>query len=206
MDLKELLGEDLFNQVSEKLGDKKIMIDDKNFIPKARFDEVNEAKKELEKQISDRDKQLKDLSVKAQGNEELTKQIEELQLSNKQIAKDYEEKINKMQFDNALEGALTNAKCKNTKALKALLDIDNVKLNEGKLEGLEEQLNKLKESDSYLFDLEPQVPNSTGGLGNFGRMGKPGITKEEFDKMSYSQRMELYQSDRESYNALTSEN
>lgn len=168
MDLKELLGEDLFNQVSEKLGDKKIMIDDKNFIPKARFDEVNEAKKELEKQISDRDKQLKDLSVKAQGNEELTKQIEELQLSNKQIAKDYEDRINKMQFDNALEGALTNAKCKNTKALKALLDIDNVKLNEGKLEGLEEQLNKLKESDSYLFDLET-APVSTGGIGNFGR-------------------------------------
>lgn len=168
MDLKELLGEDLFNQVSEKLGDKKIMIDDKNFIPKSRFDEVNEAKKELEKQISDRDKQLKDLSVKAQGNEELTKQIEQLQLSNKQIAKDYEDRINKMQFENALEGALTNAKCKNAKALKALLDIDNVKLNEGKLEGLEEQLNKLKESDGYLFDLET-TPPSTGGIGNFGR-------------------------------------
>lgn len=168
MELKELLGEELFNQVSEKLGDKKLMIDDKNFIPKSRFDEVNEAKKELEKQISDRDKQLKDLSVKAQGNEELTKQIEELQLSNKQIAKDYEDRINKMQFENALDGALTNAKCKNAKALKALLDIDNVKLNEGKLEGLEEQLNKLKESDNYLFDLET-APASTGGIGNFGR-------------------------------------
>lgn len=177
MDLKELLGENLFNQVSEKLGDKKLMIDDKNFIPKSRFDEVNEAKKELEKQISDRDKQLKDLSIKAQGNEELTKQIEQLQLSNKQTVKDYEDRIAKMQFENALEGALTNAKCKNTKALKALLDIDNIKYQDDKLEGLEEQLKALKESDSYLFDIETQQ----GGSGFNPGGGAPGF-KNPFSK------------------------
>lgn len=162
MDLKEILGEELYKQVTEKLGDKKIMIDDGNFIPKSRFNEVNEAKKELEKQISDRDKQLKDLSTKAQGNEELTKQIEELQLSNKQTKDDYENKIASIQFDYALEGALTSAKCKNNKALKALLNLDEVKYQDGKLEGLETQLEGLKTEASYLFDTEQQTPPGSG--------------------------------------------
>lgn len=168
--LKELLGEELYSQVTEKLGDKKIMVDDGNFIPKSRFDQVNQAKKELEAQLKDRDTQLADLSKNNKDNESLLNQIKDLQALNKQTTADYENKINQIQFDYALEGALNNAKCKNSKALRALLDIDNVKLNEGKLEGLEEQLNKLKESDSYLFDLET-TPANTGGLGNFGRGG-----------------------------------
>lgn len=183
MELKELLGEELFNQVSDKLGDKKLMIDDKNFIPKSRFDEVNEAKKDLEKQISDRDKQLKDLSTKAQGNEELSKQIEQLQLSNKQIAKDYEDKITKMQFDNTLDKSLSSAKVKDTKLIKALLDMDNIKYQEGNLEGLDSQIEAIKTSHSYLFDIE-STPPSTGGIGNFGRQGKQIINpwkKETFN-------------------------
>ncbi|WP_290454748.1 phage scaffolding protein [Romboutsia ilealis] len=168
--LKELLGDELYSQVTEKLGDKKIMVDDGNFIPKSRFDQVNQAKKDLEVQLKDRDTQLADLSKNNKDNESLLNQIKDLQALNKQTTTDYESKINQMKFDHALEGALNNAKCKNSKALRALLDIDNVKLNEGKLEGLEEQLNKLKESDSYLFDLET-TPANTGGLGNFGRSG-----------------------------------
>lgn len=180
MDLKELLGEELYKQVTEKLGDKKVMVDDGNFIPKSRFDEVNEAKKELEKQISDRDKQLKDLSAKAQGNEELTKQIEELQLSNKQTKDDYENKIASIQFNYALEGALTGAKCKNNKALKALLNLDEVKYQEGKLEGLESQIESLKKEASYLFDIESN-PGSKG----FNPGGEPGF-KNPFSKEHFN--------------------
>lgn len=202
--LKELLGEELYSQVTEKLGDKKIMVDDGNFIPKSRFDQVNQAKKELEVQLKDRDTQLADLSKNNKDNENLLNQIKDLQALNKQTTTDYENKINQMQFDYALDGALTNAKCKNSKALRALLDIDNVKLNEGKLEGLEEQLNKLKESDSYLFDLET-TPANTGGLGNFGRSGKASITKEDFNKMSYNDRVKLYNENPEMYTELSGE-
>lgn len=162
MDLKEILGEELFAQVSEKLGDKKVMVDDGNFIPKSRFNEVNEAKKELEKQISDRDKQLKDLSKNNTDNEELSKQIEQLQLSNKQTKDEYESKISSIQFDYALEGALSSAKCKNNKALKALLDMEGIKYQEGKLEGLESQLEGLKNEASYLFETEEQPPAGGG--------------------------------------------
>ena len=168
--LKELLGEELYSQVTEKLGDKKIMVDDGNFIPKSRFDQVNQAKKELEVQLKDRDTQLADLSKNNKDNESLLNQIKDLQALNKQTTTDYENKINQMQFDYALDGALTNAKSKNNKALKALLDMNSIKYQEGKLEGLQEQIEALQKDASYLFDLET-APANTGGLGNFGRGG-----------------------------------
>lgn len=166
--LKELLGEELYSQVTEKLGDKKIMVDDGNFIPKSRFDQVNQAKKELEVQLKDRDTQLADLSKNNKDNENLLNQIKDLQALNKQTTTDYENKINQMQFDYALDGALTNAKSKNNKALKALLDMDSIKYQEGKLEGLQEQIEALQKDASYLFDLNT-APTNTGGLGSFGR-------------------------------------
>ena len=168
--LKELLGEELYSQVTEKLGDKKIMVDDGNFIPKSRFDQVNQAKKELEVQLKDRDTQLAELSKNNKDNENLLNQIKDLQALNKQTTTDYENKINQMQFDYALDGALTNAKSKNNKALKALLDMNSIKYQEGKLEGLQEQIEALQKDASYLFDLNT-APANTGGLGNFGRGG-----------------------------------
>ena len=166
--LKELLGEELYSQVTEKLGDKKIMVDDGNFIPKSRFDQVNQAKKELEVQLKERDTQLADLSKNNKDNESLLNQIKDLQALNKQTTTDYENKINQMQFDYALDGALTNAKSKNNKALKALLDMNSIKYQEGKLEGLQEQIEALQKDASYLFDLNT-APTNTGGLGSFGR-------------------------------------
>ena len=166
--LKELLGEELYSQVTEKLGDKKIMVDDGNFIPKSRFDQVNQAKKELEVQLKDRDTQLADLSKNNKDNENLLNQIKDLQALNKQTTTDYENKINQIQFDYALDGALTNAKSKNNKALKALLDMNSIKYQDGKLEGLQEQIEALQKDASYLFDLNT-APTNTGGLGSFGR-------------------------------------
>lgn len=182
MDLKELLGEELYKKVTEKLGDKKVMVDDGNFIPKAMFDQVNEQKKELDKQLTGYKTQLEELSKNNKDNEALVKQIEELQLTNKQASEAYENKIKAMEFDYTLDTALNSSKCKNNKALKALLDMNSIKYQDGKLEGLEEQINSLKESESYLF--EDVTPRDTGGVGHFGRKGK-GITnpwaKETFN-------------------------
>lgn len=168
MDLKELLGEELYSQVEVKLGDKKITVDDGNFIPKSRFDQVNEAKKELDTQLKDRDKQLEELSKNNKDSEALFKQIKDLQALNKQTQTDYEAKIDKIQFDNVLDSALSSAKCKNNKALKSLLDIEGIKYQEGKLEGLEGQLEALKKEASYLFEVE----SNQGGSG-FNPGGEP---------------------------------
>ena len=127
-----------------------------------------------------------------------------MQALNKQTITDYKNKINQIQFDYALDGALTNAKSKNNKAIKALLDMNSIKYQEGKLEGLQEQIEALQIDASYLFDLN-NTPSNTGGIGNFGRGGKVSITKEDFNKMSYNDRVKLYNENPEMYTELSGE-
>jgi hypothetical protein len=162
MDLKELLGEDLYNQVMQKAGDSKIaIVSDGNWFPKDKFDQVNSDNKDLKKQLKDRDVQLSELKTKATGNEELTKQINELTELNKKTAADYQAKLDQQSFDFALKDALSGAKAKNPKAVEALLNKDSIKLDGDKLLGLDEQLKGIKESDSYLFDSEDQHRQQT---------------------------------------------
>ena len=67
----------------------------KGFIPKARFDEVNTAKADLEKQVADRDKQLKTLKDEAKDSEVLQAKITELEDANKATKKAYEDMISR---------------------------------------------------------------------------------------------------------------
>ena len=83
--LKEIIGEELFKQVEEKLkatGKDYFFAEGKDFIPISKFNEINELNKELNKQIASRDSQLNELQKAVKGNEDLTKQIKDLQEAN----------------------------------------------------------------------------------------------------------------------------
>ena len=166
-----------------------------------RYNKLQEQKKQLEEASKTYQKQLEELTKNNADVEALNKLVEQLQLSNKELEENHSKEMYNLQFNFALEGALTNAKSKNNKALKALLNMDNIKYQEGKLEGLQEQIEALQKDASYLFDLET-TPQSTGGLGNFGRGNKPTITKEQFRSMSYMEKMDLYVKDKELFNQL----
>jgi len=136
----------------------------KGYIPKTRFDEVNETKKDLEQQIRDRDKQLKDLQEKVKGNEELEKTIKELQEANKATKEQYEAKIKDMTITAAIQSKLTDAKYPDL----LLTKFDRSKLSiaeDGTVLGIDEQLTALKEQYKDLFkpDLKGREPNNTGG-------------------------------------------
>ena len=75
---------------------------------------------------------------------------------------EWEEKYNKLNFDKELDIAIAHSNAKNAKALKALLDMETIKFEDGKIAGLDEQLTTLKESDGYLFEEKPLV--NTGGF------------------------------------------
>lgn len=54
--LKEILGEELYSKVNEKLGDKKLAItNDGNWIPKTKFDDVIKEKNNYKKQLEEID-------------------------------------------------------------------------------------------------------------------------------------------------------
>lgn len=143
---------------------------------------------------------ITDLKKNNVDNEKLQNKVTEYET---EIAK-LKDEAAKKDFNYRLEDALKGSKAKNLKALKALLDMDKVKLEGDKFTGLEEQLTALKESDAYLFDAEEQQPPQLGGFKptNTGGASK-GITKEQFNKMSYSERAELYNAQPEVYKQLT---
>lgn len=72
--LKEVIGEELYKQISPKLEGKNwFFAEGKDYVPKARLDEVLASKKEAEIQLASRDAQLVELQKSVKGNEELSK-------------------------------------------------------------------------------------------------------------------------------------
>ena len=134
------------------------------FVPLDRFNEVNTAKKKLEGDLEERDKQLDDLSKSTGDIEELKNQITTLQSENKAAKEAHEKELKELKVSNALEKALTDAKAKNSKAVQALLELGNdVELDEdGTIKGLDEKIKALKESDAYLFNEEKQTTKIDG--------------------------------------------
>lgn len=137
----------------------------KGFIPKARFDEVNEAKKELEQQLKYRDKQLKDLQAKVKANEELEKAIRELQEANKTIKEQYEAMIREMTLNAAIQSKLTDAKYPDLLLTKFDRSKLSIAEDGGTVLGIDEQLATLKETYKDLFrpDIKGKEPDNTGG-------------------------------------------
>lgn len=156
----------------------------------------------LKEQLEERDKQLDNLSKQVKDNEELTAEINRLKEENQKTAQELQSKLEKQAFEFNLEKALTNAKVRNPKAVKALLDTDVIKLDGDKLLGLEEQLKSIKESDPYLFeDDKQQTPKPQFTTGQHQTGGA--IDFESFKKMSYKERLELKRSNPEKYKQLT---
>lgn len=138
---------------------------DGNFVTKARFNEVNEENKTLKKSVSDRDKQLEDLKKSSGDNAALQQQISDLQKANADQQKAHETELNQLKLDNAVEVALSGAKAKNSKAVKAMLDMAKVKIGEdGKLSGFDEQIEALKKSDGWMFDADQQTQQQFTGF------------------------------------------
>ena len=153
----------------------------KGFIPKSRFDEVNNAKKQLEKDIAERDNQLETLKNSTSDIETLKTTIANLQNDNKVAKEQYDTEIAKIKLDNAVETALLNANAVNVKAAKALLDMEKVKLDGETLVGVNDQLEILKkaEDSKMLFKTETKqtLSGATPGAGNVGNPGGEGKPK-----------------------------
>lgn len=159
--LKEVIGEDLFKQIAPKLEGKSwFFAEGENFVPKARLDEALASKKEAETQLASRDAQLEELKKSVKGNEDLSKQIAELQASNTKSKEEYEAKILTMQKDYALENVLNTSGAKNSKALRGMIDLEKCTFKDGKYEGLEEQISQIKKDNEWLFN--SSVPGSAG--------------------------------------------
>ncbi len=173
--LNEILGE-AYSQIPEELQTKYKDVDlvnSKQYITKDKFNTLNEQLKTANTTITDLKKSNKD-------NEELQTKVTDYETK----VKDYEKKIQDMQFNYALEGALKGANVRNTKAVKALLNLEGIKLEGESLIGLNEQIETIKKSDSYLFT-EEQKPQFSGIKPTDNSIKDP--VPKDTSKMSYTE-------------------
>lgn len=142
---------------------------------------------DLNKEIEKRDTQLEELKKVDAGA--LQETINELQETNKTQKSEHEERIAKQQKEFAIELALRDAGALNSKAVKALLDTESIKLDGDTLLGLDDQLKTLQESDAYLFKQEekPNSPNIVVG-GNPNGGGNGTLTKADIMKEKDAQK------------------
>lgn len=174
----------------------------KHTIPKDVYNTALERSKTAEETLADRDQQLADLQKKAGAGSELEEEITRLREENKQTKEKYEAELKQARFDHAITQNLMAARAKDINIARAAFNLQNVTLDEqGNLVGFDEQLKAVQEAHDYLF--ESDTPSGTGGsLGNRGA-GKPQLSKEDFAKMSYTERVALKAKDPDTYNLMT---
>lgn len=124
------------------------------YVPKTRFDEVNNTKKQLETDVKDRDTQLENIKKSAGDNETLKAQIETLQSDNKTAKEKYESDLKDLQISNAIKLAIAD-KAQDADLVAGLFDKTKLILgDDGKITGLDEQVKTLKEGKPFLFKAE----------------------------------------------------
>ena len=141
-----------------------------SYVQKSKYDLAVTEKETLEIQIKEHGKQLEELKKAAKGSEELEKKVKELQDNAAASKAKYEKQINDIQLNHAIDTALKEAKAKNAKAVRSLLDMNDIVLDEGKVKGLDKQIKKLQEAEDskFLFesvadpkDGKPKIGGST---------------------------------------------
>lgn len=179
----------------------------KTYIPKVRFDEVNNDKKKLELDVRDRDSQLEKLKNSTGDVEGMKKQIEDLQKDNKKKDDDHKAEIHKMKVDAAVSTALGSAKAINAKAVLLFLkDMDKAEFDDkGEIKGLSEQLTSLTKAEDTKFLFGTQSKPKMKGA-KHGEGGDPAdfneMTKEKFMKLNPVERFTFSQENPEIYKTL----
>jgi Alanyl-tRNA synthetase len=152
--IPEAVASEVVEAVSERM---------KNMIPKHRFDEVNEARKALEAELKERDKQLAELKKAAGEHEELRKQIEALQQENKAKEQEFQARLRDMAVTAAIKLAVAGD-AHDPDLVAALVDKSKIEVDENGAvkSGLDEQLKELREKKPFLFIEKASGPQFKG--------------------------------------------
>lgn len=152
---------------------------------------------QLKSQITEANEKIE--NFKGLDIETIKKEAEEYKTKFEKANSENEEALNQVKLEFDIEKAILKSGARNEKAVKSLLDVEELKTSKSFKDDLEKQIKNLQEKESYLFKSEnPRmkvVGKSNGTL-------EGGITKEQFDEMSYAERVELKKNDGNLYNEL----
>lgn len=127
--------------------------------------------------VEEQSSQLDELNNKVKNGNDLTETINELKAANQSKDEQYQQEIERVKLNYEISNALTVAGAKNSKAVLALINSDDIKLSEegNGLIGLDDQLEQLKQSDDYLFNTSDNNNNSNYSIA--GNEYNPGSIK-----------------------------
>lgn len=79
---------------------------------------------------------------------------------------EYQQKIADMEFNSILESAINKSGAKNTKAVKALLDLDTLKTSKNQAEDITKALESVKSENDFMFTSDEPIKNPVKDTGN----------------------------------------
>lgn len=163
--VKEVLGEELYSQVTEKLGDgQDVMLNDGSYVPQSRISKISEAKRtaeekvvSLEAQVTETSKTIEALKKNAETSDATKAELETLNNALVTVKAESDAKISQMQKDHKFEIQVNALNPKNLKAAKALFDKDKISMDGDNLIGFKEQATTITTDNPFLFDGEKKA-------------------------------------------------
>lgn len=126
---------------------------------------------------------LEDLQKNQPDVEKLNVTIKELQEGMANKDKEYKEQLAQRDFEDVLKHSISEAKGVNEKAIKALLDIDSLKVSSNQKEDIAKAIKELTEADDskMLFSArqEDDIIGKNDVIGRVGGTGIPALTGVE---------------------------
>jgi hypothetical protein len=186
MDIKELLGEELFKQVKEKIGSKELIINDGNFIPRQRFNEVNDELKTTKEKVVSYEGQLAKTKDLIKDNEEFKTKYSELEDKFKVEVQNKDKEISNITKRSMVKEKLITSGAKHVSLLMKEIDLEAIELDKDNLKGFDDVLGKLKtDYDDLFIKSSNKGTPSEGDSSKSKTTGKPGEEDWEAKLMKY---------------------
>ena len=146
-------------------------------------------------ELDNRDKQITDLQkAKDVDNQELKDKLANYEKENAQYKADMKE----LKLNNAVKLAVAKD-ANDADDILAFINKDELELqDDGNVKGLDKAIESLKESKPYLF----AESKPSGRTPDDGKNVNGGVTQEEFNNISVSERTNLFVNDIKTYDAL----
>ncbi len=144
------------------------------FVEKKDADLLNVEITDLKEQLTKRDTDIEELK---KTDPDLKTKLDDLQTKYNQDTQDLTNKLSDSKLTGELKLALAQSKTKDVDLIVSLIDKAKLKLtDDGKLDGLDDQLNKLRTDKAFLFEPADGLKESEK---NPGYQYKPGSAEEK---------------------------
>lgn len=174
--LKKALGDELYASVQAKVEaynatdarkDNPLKIGDLSsggYVSKDKYAALETEANGYKTQLEALNGELTTLKNKRGTDSDTKDALEALQAKYDADTKALQDQVGKAKFDGALETALAGSRVRNTKAVRALLDLERIKMDGDKLTGLDDQMEALRKEAGYLFEDSGAWGDHHGGV------------------------------------------